>query len=351
MSKKTWMIVLAILLVVAIVVVVYFATRPKVEEKVLNFFSWATYIDDATVARFTEQTGIRVNYTTFASNEEMLLKMNSGSNEYDVILASDYAINMLRKDGKLLPLDKEKLPNYANLDPAFLGQYYDENNEYTVPYTAGTPLIVYNPDRVDIEITGYKDLWNPALKDSVVIIDDARNIIGITLKTLGYSFNTTDDGQLAQAREKLMQLRPNIRSFNYDTPHNDLISGEVSVGYMFTPFVLLAMDEMPNLKVVYPKEGMGFGIDSLVISASAPHPDNAHVLLNFLLDSQVAGNTAAMQYYLSPVATAYEFIPEYLRDNPAIRIPPEILGETEFIMDLGEYESKYQEIWAEFKLQ
>ena len=351
MSKKTWMIVLAILLVVAIVVVVYFATRPKVEEKVLNFFSWATYIDDATVARFTEQTGIRVNYTTFASNEEMLLKMNSGSNEYDVILASDYAINMLRKDGKLLPLDKGKLPNYVNLDPAFLGQYYDENNEYTVPYTAGTPLIVYNPDRVDIEITGYEDLWNPALKDSVVIIDDARNIIGITLKTLGYSFNTTDDGQLAQAREKLMQLRPNIRSFNYDTPHNDLISGEVSVGYMFTPFVLLAMDEMPNLKVVYPKEGMGFGIDSLVISASAPHPDNAHVLLNFLLDSQVAGNTAAMQYYLSPVATAYEFIPEYLRDNPAIRIPPEILGETEFIMDLGEYESKYQEIWAEFKLQ
>lgn len=351
MSKKTWMIVLAIVLVVAIAVVVYFATRPKVEEKVLNFFSWATYIDDATVARFTEQTGIKINYTTFATNEEMLLKMNSGNNEYDVILASDYAINMLRKDGKLLPLDKEKLPNYGNLDPAFLGQYYDENNEYTVPYTAGTPLIVYNPDLVDIEITGYEDLWNPALKDSVVIIDDARNIIGITLKTLGYSFNTTDDGQLAQAREKLMKLRPNVRSFNYDTPHNDLISGEVSVGYMFTPFVLLAMDEMPNLKVVYPKEGMGFGIDSLVISANAPHPDNAHVLLNFLLDSQVAGNTAGMQYYLSPVATAYEYIPEYLRDNPAIRIPKEILGETEFIMDLGEYESKYQEIWAEFKLQ
>jgi spermidine/putrescine transport system substrate-binding protein len=321
------------------------------EEKVLNFFSWATYIDDATVARFTEQTGIRVNYTTFASNEEMLLKMTMTGNEYDVILASDYAINMLRKDGKLLPLDKEKLPNYGNLDPDFLGQYYDENNEYTVPYTAGTPLIVYNPDLVDIEITGYEDLWNSALKDSVVIIDDARNIIGITLKTLGYSFNTTNDGQLAQAREKLMKLRPNVRSFNYDTPHNDLISGEVSVGYMFTPFVLLAMDEMPNLKVVYPKEGMGFGIDSLVISANAPHPDNAHVLLNFLLDSQVAGNTAGMQYYLSPVATAYEYIPEYLRDNPAIRIPKEILGETEFIMDLGEYESKYQEIWAEFKLQ
>lgn len=321
------------------------------EEPVLNVFSWATYIDDATIARFTQETGIKINYSYFLTNEEMLLKMQGAENDYDVILASDYALNMLRKDGKLLKLDKELLPNYKNLDPDFLSKYYDENNEYTVPYTAGTPLIVYNPQQVDIEITGYEDLWNPALKDSIVVIDDARNIIGITLKTLGYSFNTTDDKQLEEAREKLFKLRPNIRAFNYDTPHNDLISGDVSVGYMFTPFVLLAMDADPSLKVVYPKEGMGFGIDSLVISASAPHPANAHKLLNFLLDAQVAGNTAAMQYYLSPVAAAYEFIPEYLRNNPAVSIPKDILGETEFIMDLGPYESKYQEIWSEFKLQ
>ena len=321
------------------------------EEKTLNVFSWATYIDDGTMAKFTEQTGIKVNYTTFATNEEMLLKMAMSGNEYDVILASDYAVNTLRKQDKLLKLDKELLPNYKNLDPAFLGQYYDENNEFTVPYTAGTPLIVYNPDLVEFEITGYEDLWNPALRDSIVVIDDARNIIGITLKTLGYSFNTTDEAKLAEAKEKLMGLRPNIRAFNYDTPHNDLISGEVSVGYMFTPFVLLAMDANPNLKVVYPREGMGFGIDALVIPVDAPHPPNAHALLNFLLDSEVAGNTAGMQYYLSPVATAYEFIPEYLRDNPAIRIPADILGETEFIMDVGEAESRFQEIWAEFKLQ
>ena len=321
------------------------------EEKLLNVFTWATYIDDATVAKFTEETGIKVNYTTFASNEEMLLKMSMSSNEYDVILASDYAINTLRKQDKLQKLDKSLLPNYDNLDPAFLSQYYDENNEYTVPYTAGTPLIVVNPALTDVEITGYEDLWKPELKDSIVIIDDARNIVGITLKTLGYSFNTTDDKELAEAKEKLMTLRPNIRAFNYDTPHNDMLSGEVSVGYMFTPFVLLAMDGNPDLKVIYPKEGMGFGIDSLVIPANAPHPKNAHALLNFLLDSEVAGNTAGMQYYLSPVKTAYEFIPEYLRDNPAIRIPEEILGETEFIMDVGEAESKFQEIWAEFKLQ
>ncbi len=328
-----------------------FGTAFAQEEPVLNLFTWASYVDDATVADFTARTGIRVNYTNFASNEEMLLKLSTPGTGYDVILASDYAVNTLRRDGKLQKLNKELLPNYGNLDPAFLSQYFDETNEYTVPYTAGTPLIVYNPDFVDIEIDGYEDLWNPALKDSIVVIDDARNIIGITLKTLGYSFNTTDDAQLEEAKAKLMELRPNIRSFNYDTPHNDLVSGEVSMGYMFTPFVLLATDANPNLVTVYPKEGMGFGIDALVIPADAPHPNNAHALMNYLLDSQVAGNTAGMQYYLSPVATAYEFIPEYLRDHPAIRIPADILGETEFIRDLGEYESKYQEIWAEFKLR
>ena len=342
---------LSALLVLALMLSLTLPLVQAEEEKLLNVFTWATYIDDATVAKFTEETGIKVNYTTFASNEEMLLKMSMSSNEYDVILASDYAINTLRKQDKLQKLDKSLLPNYDNLDPAFLSQYYDENNEYTVPYTAGTPLIVVNPALTDVEITGYEDLWKPELKDSIVIIDDARNIVGITLKTLGYSFNTTDDKELAEAKEKLMTLRPNIRAFNYDTPHNDMLSGEVSVGYMFTPFVLLAMDGNPDLKVVYPKEGMGFGIDSLVIPANAPHPKNAHALLNFLLDSEVAGNTAGMQYYLSPVKTAYEFIPEYLRDNPAIRIPEEILGETEFIMDVGEAESKFQEIWAEFKLQ
>ena len=320
------------------------------EEKVLNIFTWATYIDDETLANFTKETGITINYTTFNTNEEMLIKMSAQNNGFDLILASDYAINMLRKDDKLLKLDKALLPNYSNLDPAFLSKYYDENNEYTVPYTAGTPLIVYDPAVVDFEITGYESLWDERLKDSIVLIDDARNIIGITLKTLGHSFNTTDDAVLEQAKEKLMQLRPNIRAFNYDTPHSDMISGEASVGYMFTPFVMLAVTERPDLKVVYPKEGMGFGIDSLIISKDAPHPQNAHKLMNYLLDSEVAAHVAEWQYYVTPVATARELIDESIRDNPAINIPADILGETEFIMDLGDYESVYQNIWQEFKL-
>lgn len=343
---------IALLLVALLMVAGLTTAWAQKEEKVLNLFTWATYIDDATVAKFTEQTGIKVNYTNFESNEEMLLKLESAGTGYDVIIASDYAINSLREQDKLLKLDKALLPNYGNLDPDFLGQYYDEQNEYAVPYTAGTPLIVYDPATVDpeVEITGYESLWDERLKDSVVVMDDARNIIGITLKTLGHSFNTTDDAVLKQAKEKLFKLRPNIRAFNYSNPYADLLSGEATVGYMFTSQVMVALDGNPDLKVVYPKEGMGFGIDNLVIVKDAPHPGNAHMLINFLLDSEVAANTAAMQYYLSPVATAYDLMPEALRNNPAINIPKDILGDTEFIRNLGEYDSVYQTIWSEFKL-
>ncbi len=323
---------------------------PQAEE-VINLFTWEGYIDADTIRKFTEETGIRINFSTFSSNEEMLLKVQGGDNQYDLILASDYAINILRKGDLLQKLDKALLPNYENLSPAYLNKYYDENNEYTVPYTAGTPVILYDPAVVDFEITGYEALWDERLQDSLVIIDDARNIVGITLKTMGQSFNTTDEEVLKQAAEKLAPLRKNIRSFNYDSAYQDLISGECSVGYMFTSYAMIALEARPDLKVVYPKEGLGFGIDSFIIPANARNAENAHKLLNFLLRGDVAANTAQVQYYMSPNAKAVEFMPEDFKQNPVIAIPDELLVDAEFIQDVGEFESEFQKIWQEFKLQ
>ncbi len=321
------------------------------EEKVLNLFTWEFYVDDQTIADFEAATGIHVNYSTFDENETMLLKLQSaGGGDYDVIIASDYILSIARKEGLLAKLDKALLPNYGNIDPAYQGQYYDENDEYTVPYIAGTPLIVYNPSLVDIEITGYESLWDPSLRDSIVILDEPRNMIGITLKTLGQSFNVTDDAILAQAKEKLMQLRPNVRSFNSSTAHIDLITGECAVGYMYTSYVIEALNENPELKVAYPKEGMGFGIDCMVVPVNAPHMQNAHAFINFVLDGKIAAQVAQAQLFISPIAAAYEYLPEEFRNNPALFIPPDVLGTPEFIQDLGEYESVYQQIWTEFKL-
>ena len=344
--------IIAILITLCLMLPAAMSFAQAEEEKVLNVFTWETYIDDQTIANFEDLTGIDVVYSPFASNEDMLqkLQMNGGS-EYDIVLGSDYALSILRKEGLLKELDKSLLTNYGNLNPKYLSQYFDPENTYAIPYAAGTPLIVYDPEAVDIEITGYEDLWNPALKDSIVIMNDARNVIGITLKTMGKSFNETDPEVLEDAKEKLMPLFQNIRAFDYDTPHQVLLSGDASVAYMFTPQVLWALDGNPNLKVVYPKEGMGFGIDALVVPANAPHPGNAHLFLNYLMEPQVAADVALAQLYLNPNQAAEALLPESYTQNPALFIPDEVLGKTEFIQDVGETESLYQEIWAEFKLQ
>lgn len=322
------------------------------EEKVLNIFSWDGYVDYASVIQpFEQQTGIKVNYAPFSTNDEMFKKLQeNGASEYDLVIASDYILNTARLEGLMLPLDKEQLPNFANLDERFISQYFDPDNEYVVPYMSGIPLIVYNPDMVQIEIDGFEDLWDPSLADSIGLIDDARVSIGMVLLSMGQSMNTTDDAVLAQAKEKLFALRENIHVLEYENLHNSLISGDISVAYTFTPYVALALDANPNLKVVWPKEGLGFGIDGAFIPANAPHPDNAHAFLNYLLDGQVAATTAEWQYYCTPNAAAQEFLSDAYKNNPVFNGIYDRIGDAEYVMNLGADESKFQDIWTEFKL-
>lgn len=322
------------------------------EEKVLNIFSWDGYVDYASVIQpFEQQTGIKVNYAPFSTNDEMFKKLQeNGASEYDLVIASDYILNTARLEGLMLPLDKEQLPNFANLDERFISQYFDPDNEYVVPYMSGIPLIVYNPDMVQIEIDGFEDLWDPSLADSIGLIDDARVSIGMVLLSMGQSMNTTDDAVLAQAKEKLFALRENIHVLEYENLHNSLISGDISVAYTFTPYVALALDANPNLQVVWPKEGLGFGIDGAFIPANAPHPDNAHTFLNYLLDGQVAAVTAEWQYYCTPNAAAQEFLSDAYKNNPVFNGIYDRIGDAEYVMNLGADESKFQDIWTEFKL-
>ncbi|MDL2318935.1 spermidine/putrescine ABC transporter substrate-binding protein [Eubacteriales bacterium OttesenSCG-928-A19] len=324
---------------------------PAEEEKVLNILTWADYINGPTILEpFTEETGIQINYDYFDSNEEMLIKLEAmDGGTYDIILASDYIVDITRRQGLMLPLDKAKIPNWDNIDPVFLDQFYDPDSEYTVPYIAGTPLIIYDPAMVDIEITGYESLWDESLRDSLVLIDDARNIIGITLKTMGQSFNVTDEAILQEASDKLMELKPNVRVLDYNRPDLPIVSGEATVGYMFTPGVIWALEERPDLEVVYPVEGMGFGIDSLFIPVNAPHPDNAHQFLDFLLRPEIGVQIAEMQAYVCVNRAAYDLLSDEYKANPALYIPPEILGETEFIQDVGDAQLIYNDIWTQFK--
>ena len=322
------------------------------EDKVLNLFTWEGYIDDGIIAAFEAETGIDVVYSPAGTNDEMLLKLSQTDGKgYDLVLASDYILSIMQKEGLIQKLDMAKLPNYGNLDELFLGNYFDPQNEYVIPYMAGTPLIVYDPEAVDFEITGYEDLWNESLKDSIAIIDDARNIVGITLKTMGKSFNETDPAVLEEAKQKLMPLVDNIRSFDYNTPYTAMVNGETSVGYMFTPFAYLTLMDRPDFQIVYPKEGLGFGIDGLVLSAASEHVDNAHLFLDYLMRPEVAAHNAAAQMYLNVNKAAEPLLDEGYKNSPVVLIPEELRGNMEFIMDIGETETVMQEIYTAFKLQ
>ncbi|MBQ8506452.1 MAG: spermidine/putrescine ABC transporter substrate-binding protein [Clostridia bacterium] len=321
------------------------------EEKVLNIFTWDGYFDETTLTQFQEETGIKVNYSVFASNEEMLLKLQAGDvTDYDIILASDYAISALRKDNKLLPLDKSQLSNWENLNPDYLNQYFDPENVYSVPYAVGTPVIVYDPNQVEGEITSFADLWDPQFEDQLWLLDDARVMIGETLKMLGYSYNTTDAAQLQQAYEKLVELKPNIRVLDYDLTYHYLAAGEVKAAYLFTPYAVYNMLENPELKCVFPSEGIGFGIDSIVIPAGAQHPENAHAFINFYLRPEVAKIVAEWQGYINPNAAADELIDSGFAAMDCFHIPEELLATAEYVQDLSADESLFQDVWTNFKL-
>ncbi len=328
-------------------------TVPEVsgEEKALNIFTWDGYFPEDVMNDFTSQTGVKVNYSNFESNEEMLTKLEAANaGDYDIIVVSDYMVEIMAKRGGLLAeLDKSKIPNYANLDEAYISQFYDPDNLYTVPYGPGSPLLIYDPATCPVKIEGYADLWDPQLEDSLALMDSARVIIGITLKTLGEDFNSTDEAALERAKEKLIELKPNIRTMSVNQLQEAVLSGEASVGFLFTSQVATAKTMNPDLEIVYPKEGLGFGIDTLAVPLNAPHKENAHVFLNYLLEGETAARVSTQIQYLCPNTAAQEFLPDEYRNNPAYAIPGDLLKAADFAKDVGEATALYDKIWTEFK--
>ena len=322
------------------------------EQQVLNILSWEGYVDSDTIAAFEAETGIDVIWSPMDSIDSMLLKVSEGGgSDYDLILSSDYSLDILRKQGLIQKLDLSALSNYGNLNPAFLNQTYDPDNEYVIPYMAGCPLIIYDPERVSFEITGYEDLWNAELADSVAVLENARVLCGITLKTMGKSMNETDPDVLAQMKEKLMLLYPNIRTFGDLESYTAVTSGEASVGFLFTPFVYMVQLDHPEFKVVYPKEGLGYGIDGFVIPEGAKNAEAAHLFLDYLMRPEVAAHNAEYQYYMCVNQAAEAYLSETYREASVMNVPAELLSDEEFIEDVGATETLYQEIYTAFKNQ
>lgn len=319
-------------------------------DKTLNVFNWTEYIPKDVITEFEKEYGIKVNYTTYSSNEEMLAKIQSApAGTYDLAVASDYMVTIMNNKGLIEDIGTDKITNLNNIDSSYLNLDFDKGNKVSVPYMIPAGVIAVNTDMTDLDIKSYKDLLDPSLKDSIVVLDDERALIGIALKSLGYSMNEVDEAKLQEAKEFLIELKPNIKAFDSDSPKIAMISGETAVGYMWNAECALAMGEKPSIKVVYPEEGMYKTIDCFVIPTGAKNKEEAQQFIDFILRPEISKIISEEYPYKNPNKAAESVLPEIYLNNPASNIPNSELEKGEFIKDVGEYTGNFDKIWSEFK--
>ncbi len=223
----------------------------------LNLYGWSDYVPQQLLDDFTAQYGIKVNYDTYSSNEEMLAKLQAGASGYDLVIPSDYTVSIMLKQDMLEPIDKSQIPNFANLDPRFTNKDYDPGNKYSIPYQWGTTALAYDTTAVPSAPKSWADLWDPAYKGRLVMLDDEREVPGMALQVLGFDKNSTNPDQLKQAKDKLAALKPNILLFNSDDPETSLITGETWAGLVYNGNAALAHQQNANIAYICPTEGCG----------------------------------------------------------------------------------------------
>ena len=318
--------------------------KKEEDNKELVLYTWEGLFPQEVLTDFEDETGIRIISSNFDSNETMFEKVQqSDGKDYDLVIGDDYIIEQIVNNGLAKELDKEKLKNYDNINPLYQSQFYDPENKYTIPHGAGIPLIVYDPEQVDFEIQGYEDLWNPALEDKIATIASYRAVEGMVLLTMGKSMNEQDPAVIKESGEKLKELAPNIRMIQDTNTQNALLNGEASVGILYTSQVIAALAENPDLKVVYPKEGLGFGIMNFFIPKNAPDTEEAYAFLDYILEPEVAAKCFDFVGYHCTNKAADELV------NPDLVVPDSVT-KGEIIQNVSaEAEEVYNQNWTEFK--
>ena len=298
-------------------VIAVFATATRAADKELNLYAWSEYIPQTVLDGFTKETGIKVNYETFASGEEMLSKLLAGGVRYDLIQPPDYIAEALIKNKLLVPLDYKKLPNFKNLLPEFTKMPHDPAQAFTVPYMAGTVGIVVNTEKVKEPITGYKDLFSDKNKGRIVALDDGRELVVGAFYTLGIGLNDITPANLEKARPVLSAWFKNIKLFDSDSPKTSLLNGDVDLGLVWGGEAAILWNENKKFKYVLPVEGAHLFVDVLAIPRRAKNTEAAHKFLDYILRPDVSVLISEEFPYTNPNGEARKLLkPEQLA-NPA----------------------------------
>ena len=317
----------------------------------INFFNYGENIDDETLREFEKQYGIKVNMETFDDMEAMYQKISSGAGKYDVVLVSDALMPRMIEKNLLQELNKENIPNISQIDEQYLNLEIDPDNKYSVPYMFGTVGLIYNTDVVKEEVDSWDILWDEKYKDKIFMFDTYRDTIGVALKKLGYSLNSTNEKEIEKAKQLLLEQRKLVKPlYGVDNGTTMIPAGETDINMIWSGEGLNLQEEYPNLKYVVPKEGANFWIDSLCITANAENVEGAEKFINFVSDKESALRIADEIGYTTPNKEAKLEQPEEVRNNPNAYMPKEIMDRCEIYLDLPMNIKKiYDKAWISIK--
>lgn len=312
------------------------------EEKVLNIYNWSDYIAEDTISNFEKSTGIKVNYDVFDSNEVLEAKLLAGSTGYDIVVPSSSFLARQIQAGVFAKLDKSKLSNYGNLDKELLARLakHDPGNDHAIPYMWGTTGFGYNVDKVEqalpnAPVDSWRMLFDPAVVSKlsscgVTLLDSATDVIPAALQYLGRDPNSEKKEDLDAAEKLLMSVRPYIKYFHSSQNINDLANGEICVAMGWSGDMLIARDRadeaQKGVHIAYtiPKEGANLWFDTMAIPADAPHPGNAYVFLNYILEPDVVAAISNYVFYANPNAAATKLVDDDVKNDPGIYPSPEV---------------------------
>jgi len=317
---------------------------------VVNVYNWGEYLDMSVLDDFEAQTGIHVNYQTYDSNEALYGKLAGGAGGYDVIIPSDYMIGQMIEEDMLEPLDFRNIPNLADVDPSLLYPEYDPENLYSVPYMFGILGIIYNTALVEEgeDMETWDVLWNPRYRHDILMFDNSRDTVGIALKRLGYSYNTTDPAQIGQAVELLIEQKPLLQGYFMDKIFEKMEGANAAIGVYYYGDFLTMYENNPDLAFAIPREGTNRYVDAMCIPKGCEHKENAEAFINFMCSTEAGLKNVEETWYSSPLLSVRRALdPEVAQDPNAY--PDEAFAQTKcetYACLPAEIRTLYNEQWV-----
>lgn len=317
----------------------------------INVYNSADYIDESLIKDFERETGIKVVYNKYTTNEEMYQSIKSKPGQYDLVFPSDYMIEKMINEDLAEEINFDNIPNYQYIDEKFKGMPYDTEDKYSVPYMWGTIGIIYDKDRVTSPITSWDALWDPQYKNEILMFDSIRDTFAIALKRLGYSINTTNPSEIEAAKKELIKQKSDVNPlYVVDDVKDKMIGGEAILATVWSGDAMYIMGESElNLEYVVPKEGSNKWFDGMVIPKGAPNKAGAESFINFLCDPNNAYINVDYIEFSTPNKGAFDLLGDEVKENEGAYPPDSVLDKCEVFIDLKDNIKLYDDAWLEVK--